>query len=588
MFDVNQENADRDILISDDGVENQNELKIEDNGFIKRLFFDEALEKRLMTEKDSPEYYGTGYRNDRDCVVQKFDANNSAEGYKQSFHPIPKVNLKSKVLQELTSEFLYERPIIQILPQHRRNKSNLEKYQNTEELSLPPTQEFAKNHQECLKNYDIHSHNSESLQNYNFNSFNQLYSNNNNQNYDDLSPILSPEREVSVETKPQYRSQQNNKNRNEEFELTMECDNNGNLYYSEKQPEIHNTSSLTGLYYSNTDNSNKSNYQLEGSTEFNQIPEIDYYDFGYKNKTIGVYLFTADDLGNQKQFDIKDKVLVKEYKKVHKGPINSMAISSDSKLVFTSDGQGQMKQFELIKNELILVQDYKQVHDGEIWSIVSTPDQKYIFTADNEGYLKQWSINNKKLYEDYGQIHKDFIYSIVVTNDSQYLFTSDGAGHQKQFSIKYQSLVKDYGEIHEGGIYSMTISSNSEDLFTSDNWGCLKQFSIHSQSLIRDYGKVHDSEIYCMTISFDSEYLFTSDYLGNVKKFSIREGKLCHDFGKVHESEISVISVTPDSNYLFTSDSLGNMKQFYISDNTLIKDYGKVHDGRILSMAISH
>ena len=90
--------------------------------------------------------------------------------------------------------------------------------------------------------------------------------------------------------------------------------------------------------------------------------------------------------------------------------------------------------------------------------MAATSDNQYLFTSDGDGHLKQWSINQKKLHKDYGKIHQAYIISIVITNDNHYLFTSDLEGNLKQWDIKAEKLHKDHEKIHSDSIRSMVLS----------------------------------------------------------------------------------------------------------------------------------
>lgn len=105
-----------------------------------------------------------------------------------------------------------------------------------------------------------------------------------------------------------------------------------------------------------------------------------------------------------------------------------------------SDETGYIKQFDLYDSQLV---EDEKIHDGIIYSMELSKDGKYLFTSDSEGNLKQWDVRNQiKLLKDWGQIHENPIHSIVISVDGRYLFTTDTLGYVKSWRIKRQQLLK--------------------------------------------------------------------------------------------------------------------------------------------------
>lgn len=72
-----------------------------------------------------------------------------------------------------------------------------------------------------------------------------------------------------------------------------------------------------------------------------------------------------------------------DYGKVHEGRIISIAISPDSHYLFTSDFNGDLKEWDIVGDELQKVHEKSDI--GRIWSICITADSQNLFTADIEG-----------------------------------------------------------------------------------------------------------------------------------------------------------------------------------------------------------
>ena len=88
------------------------------------------------------------------------------------------------------------------------------------------------------------------------------------------------------------------------------------------------------------------------------------------------------------------------------------------KYLFTSDNDGYLKQWDIKQRKL--VKNWGKIHLCGIISITATNDGRYLFAAGSDCILKQWDIEQQKLMKDYGEIHAAAIGSITATNDGRY------------------------------------------------------------------------------------------------------------------------------------------------------------------------
>ena len=114
--------------------------------------------------------------------------------------------------------------------------------------------------------------------------------------------------------------------------------------------------------------------------------------------------------------------------KIHETAINSVALTPDSKYMFTAGGYYEvLEQRQFDQDNQQLIRDFStcyisgsidgelissnmqenQINEYEITSVRVSPCGKYLFTSDGVSYLRQWSIdsNDKDIYlhSDYGK-----------------------------------------------------------------------------------------------------------------------------------------------------------------------------------------
>lgn len=228
----------------------------------------------------------------------------------------------------------------------------------------------------------------------------------------------------------------------------------------------------------------------------------------------GVNLFICDDKVGLKQWDSRNRILIKDWGVIFEPlaynpnkpqKISCISISHDEQHMFLSDCMGSIRQCNLKTGSF--VKYYERASLWEITSIKISHNNKYFFTLDSLGILKQFSILEKKFVNDWSEYcETDQIGEFILTTDSKHLYTSDktlgpewiggGLGNLKQFLIKDLSLVRDFGDITQG-VYGMpmAVTKNGKFLFTCDNDARMKQWDIARKVLHIEWGIIDDKAI---------------------------------------------------------------------------------------------
>ena len=274
------------------------------------------------------------------------------------------------------------------------------------------------------------------------------------------------------------------------------------------------------------------------------------------------YLFSADLLGNVRQWDIESRLVIKQYKGSHCNLqlINSMQVTEDSQTLLIANDYGYLKIFHITPpceefvalgfvDQIVIAKDMGRISDGNISTMCVSHNMQYFFLATGYGNLIQYNFEHYEVEHHYGNVHNTDINCVVCTRSSLYLFTGDVKGVVKQFYILEKALIKDFGKIVDGSIWSITTSPDSNYLFVSDSKGALKMFDVGEESNKKSHGEIHDVEIKAICTSPDSQYLYTSDLNGNLKQWWIGTHKILRNYGVVMEGGITCIQCTPDSKH---------------------------------------
>jgi WD40 repeat protein len=214
--------------------------------------------------------------------------------------------------------------------------------------------------------------------------------------------------------------------------------------------------------------------------------------------------------------------------------------------LFTSDKTGELKQFCV--PEQALIKNYGKVHKAAIKSIAASYDGKHLFTADDKGNLIQWDIDSQTLVKDYGQMHNAPILSMVITPNCENLFTGAENGYLKQFSVSKQKLLKSYDKCHKAPITAMASSNDGKYIFTCC-LTALNQWSVSGQKCLKNFAEALGADLAFngICVSPCSKFLYSFDWDGEIKKWSISGKKVVGSMPKC--DQISGLVCTNDSKW---------------------------------------
>lgn len=122
-----------------------------------------------------------------------------------------------------------------------------------------------------------------------------------------------------------------------------------------------------------------------------------HYGAIYALEITSTKLFTGDRYGNLKSWNLSKEKLDKNFGRVTNYSITCIAITEDNRYLFVSDINGSIKQIDL-KRRLVMKQ-YLKLHEAKITSMATSGN--YLLSGDQNGVWHQLDINiMKSLYED--------------------------------------------------------------------------------------------------------------------------------------------------------------------------------------------
>jgi WD40 repeat protein len=147
-------------------------------------------------------------------------------------------------------------------------------------------------------------------------------------------------------------------------------------------------------------------------------------------------LYTLNFQGGLKQFSLRSNLLIKNHQGSDPMPIETLALSCDGLLLFTSDGIKTIHIYSISSQKLLQI--VETPHDN-MMALAVSPNNQNLITGGHEGLLVLWKIERDKFLgfqsieprETEIGAHETNISAIVITDNQKYLCTADEIGTVK-------------------------------------------------------------------------------------------------------------------------------------------------------------
>jgi hypothetical protein len=121
--------------------------------------------------------------------------------------------------------------------------------------------------------------------------------------------------------------------------------------------------------------------------------------------------------------------------------------------------------------------DSKKTSAGSIYCLEVSLNRKKLYTGDGCGNLKEFDIQARNLSKNYGKLFIGTISFIIITGTEEYMFVCSGESHVKQICLKSGVFVEDYGRVLEGQSVNIVSSWDGGKWFLCGDKGRVKHCS---------------------------------------------------------------------------------------------------------------
>lgn len=237
------------------------------------------------------------------------------------------------------------------------------------------------------------------------------------------------------------------------------------------------------------------------------------------------------------------------------GIVQSVALSSDGKLIATGDKSGTIEIWDVEKHQLLY--NFVDGHKGGVKSLAFSPDGQKLVTGGRDARAKVWDLETGSLIST--TRHGGDVYQVKFSADGQRVFTASQDTNIRMIEVESGSIVNTFFDTEP--VYAMALSADGQLLVSGNT-----VWDISSGKRLRSlrFGVVND-------IAFSkgdkqlaigtSKWIFVVD---------TKSGEVLHVFDSAADS----LAFLPKGNLLLSGYSWdGTVKVWDLNDEKLLQEW---------------
>jgi WD40 repeat protein len=223
------------------------------------------------------------------------------------------------------------------------------------------------------------------------------------------------------------------------------------------------------------------------------------------------------------------------------GSFNGISLSSDGELIAATNQNGTIQLWDQQGNLLKTV----RAHQKPVESVAFSPDGQILASASWDNTVKLWNRNGEEIKTPTVLNHQGAVYSVTFNPSGQSFASAGQHGDVKLWSLQGK-LLKQW-KAHSNQINSVNFSPDGSMIASASGDGSVKLWQPDG-TLIRTLPS-QNGQVYSLSFSVDRSTLVTAHQDGTVKQWRIDDGREINTFPG-HKGSVYSLSFSPDGRIL--------------------------------------
>lgn len=265
----------------------------------------------------------------------------------------------------------------------------------------------------------------------------------------------------------------------------------------------------------------------------------------------------------------------------HNNRINSVAISSDGKILASGSEGNTIKLWNLHNGKII---NTLHEHSSSVRSVAFSPDGLILASGSSDKSIKLWSSPTENTFVSKTFTgHLDNVVSVAFSPDCKTLASGCADKTIRIWNLKNNQLIYTLSG-HQYAVMSVVFSVNGETLISGSIDDTIKIWDLKTKAAIHTL-KAHSSSVRSVAISPDGKIIASGSFDQTVKIWDLQTGNLIHTFSG-HINTISSVAFSPDGKTLASGSVDSTIKLWHLGKKELINTLSG-HTGGIYCVAFS-
>jgi WD40 repeat protein len=261
------------------------------------------------------------------------------------------------------------------------------------------------------------------------------------------------------------------------------------------------------------------------------------------------------------------------------GSIISVAFSSDSKLLATSDSNGEIQVWQILDDRKLFT---CKAHNNWVWFVAFSPNTWILASGGTDSIIKLWDIVSGECLRIL-EGHNSMIYCVAFSPDGKILASSSEDAKIGLWDVVTgQSIGTLTG--HVSPVWAVAFSPDGQTIASGAAEQTIKLWDVKTGECFKTW-EAHSGWVKSLSFSPDGKMLFSGSFDGTVKQWDMHTGELRRTF-QGHSNAVTAIDISPNGQILTSSSYDCTVRLWDIVTGQCIKTL-QGHTNRVWSIAFS-